>query len=108
MENQIQATTDGTVKKIFVKKGDNVAEGERHGRDRPFGHGQFVNSLKEQAMSKIISVVPNITRSGSDEAIGVGPYRRREDRPRRLQTKKCSRRFYEISNLTADGVPKPE
>ena len=27
MENQIQATTDGTVKKIFVKKGDNVAEG---------------------------------------------------------------------------------
>jgi biotin carboxyl carrier protein len=26
MENQIQATTDGTVKKIFVKKGDNVAE----------------------------------------------------------------------------------
>jgi biotin carboxyl carrier protein len=27
MENQIQATTDGTVKKILVKKGDNVAEG---------------------------------------------------------------------------------
>ena len=27
MENQIQATTDGTVKKVFVKKGDNVAEG---------------------------------------------------------------------------------
>lgn len=27
MENQIQATTDGTVKKIFVKKGDNVTEG---------------------------------------------------------------------------------
>ncbi len=27
MENQIQATADGTVKKIFVKKGDNVAEG---------------------------------------------------------------------------------
>jgi len=27
MENQIQATTDGTVKKIFIKKGDNVAEG---------------------------------------------------------------------------------
>jgi biotin carboxyl carrier protein len=27
MENQIQATIDGTVKKIFVKKGDNVAEG---------------------------------------------------------------------------------
>jgi glutaconyl-CoA/methylmalonyl-CoA decarboxylase subunit gamma len=27
MENQILATTDGTVKKIFVKKGDNVAEG---------------------------------------------------------------------------------
>jgi biotin carboxyl carrier protein len=27
MENQIQATTDGTVKKIFVKKGDNIAEG---------------------------------------------------------------------------------
>jgi biotin carboxyl carrier protein len=28
MENQIQATIDGTVKKIFVKKGDNVAEGD--------------------------------------------------------------------------------
>ena len=27
MENQIQATADGTVKRIFVKKGDNVAEG---------------------------------------------------------------------------------
>lgn len=27
MENQIQATSDGTVKRIFVKKGDNVAEG---------------------------------------------------------------------------------
>jgi biotin carboxyl carrier protein len=27
MENQIQATSDGTVKKIFIKKGDNVAEG---------------------------------------------------------------------------------
>ncbi len=27
MENQIQATTDGTVKKVFVKKGENVAEG---------------------------------------------------------------------------------
>ena len=27
MENQIQATTDGTVKKLFVRKGDNVAEG---------------------------------------------------------------------------------
>ncbi len=27
MENQIQATTDGTIKKIFIKKGDNVAEG---------------------------------------------------------------------------------
>ena len=27
MENQIQATIDGTVKKIFIKKGDNVAEG---------------------------------------------------------------------------------
>jgi len=28
MENQIQATIDGTIKKIFVKKGDNVAEGD--------------------------------------------------------------------------------
>lgn len=28
MENQIQATIDGTVKKIFVKKGDNVSEGD--------------------------------------------------------------------------------
>jgi len=28
MENQIQATIDGTVKKILVKKGDNVAEGD--------------------------------------------------------------------------------
>lgn len=28
MENQIQATIDGTVKKIFVKKGDNVAEND--------------------------------------------------------------------------------
>jgi biotin carboxyl carrier protein len=28
MENQIQATIDGTVKKIFVKKGDNVTEGD--------------------------------------------------------------------------------
>lgn len=27
MENQIQATSDGTIKKIFIKKGDNVAEG---------------------------------------------------------------------------------
>jgi biotin carboxyl carrier protein len=27
MENQIQATADGTVKRILVKKGDNVAEG---------------------------------------------------------------------------------
>jgi biotin carboxyl carrier protein len=28
MENQIQATIDGVVKKIFVKKGDNVTEGD--------------------------------------------------------------------------------
>lgn len=28
MENQVEATHDGTVKKVFVKKGDSVAEGD--------------------------------------------------------------------------------
>ncbi|MEA2235672.1 MAG: aldehyde:ferredoxin oxidoreductase [Thermoanaerobaculia bacterium] len=69
--------------------------------------------LNVMGVERLINQKLGITRSDDtlpkrwfEEAIGVGPYK--GEKIDRAEFDKMLSRFYEISNLTEDGVPKPE
>jgi aldehyde:ferredoxin oxidoreductase len=69
--------------------------------------------LNVMGVERLINARLGITRADDtlpkrwfEEAIGVGPYK--GEKIDRGQFDKMLSRFYEISNLTEDGIPKPE
>jgi aldehyde:ferredoxin oxidoreductase len=69
--------------------------------------------LNVMGVERLINARLGVTRDDDtlpkrwfEEAIGVGPYK--GEKIDRGEFDKMLSRFYEISNLTADGVPKPE
>jgi len=69
--------------------------------------------LNVMGVERLINARLGITRSDDtlpkrwfEEAIGVGPYK--GEKIDRAEFEKMLSRFYEVSNLTEDGVPKPE